>query len=576
MQPAPSQALDDARGQTPPHKDWVNLLGSRAALLAATALLLIALSLAFLFTRHPIKVHIDGQEVTVYTNAPTVLGALNDARLSVDVADRVLPGRYAPVEAGLVVRVERAVPVSVSVDGGKVELKTQATTVAEALAEAGVALAPEDLVLAQGVPVDPSANLADTGTTTLLAAADGAPARPRPSAREGRYAGGPAPASLVVKRAVPVIVHDAGLETTINTAADTVGAALRGAGINVYMADLVQPDVGAPVQANMHVYIERSKAITIVCDDPEIAPIGSFVTRSRRDTLRGVLADEGIVLSGREVISPDLDTPTRHGMEVTIRRYHPVSIKADGRTINTKTKKATVAELLADEQIALGPLDKVTPALDSTPVDGTVVSVTRVREVVNEEDEPIPFETDLVQPSAELELDQRSYQEGVPGILRKRVRTIYENGVPVSKTVLDDWVYKQPVPEVTYYGTKVVIRELDTPEGKVKYWRKLTVLATYYHNSTSSKLPGDPTWGITRTGTRTAKGTIATDPNVIPLWSKMYVPGFGVGTALDTGGGVKGKHIDIWLPEGESWWGVRYVTIYLLTPVPDWYPERLP
>jgi uncharacterized protein YabE (DUF348 family) len=496
--------------------------------------------------------------------------------LTVDVADRVLPGRFVPVEAGLIVLVERAVPVTVDVDGAKVEIKTQATTVAEALAEAGIVLAPEDRVLVEGGPVDPSALLSDTSSTSLVASADGASPRPRPAAREGRSTAVPAPASLAVKRAVPVVVHDAGLDTVVNTAADTVGEALRGAGINVYLADEVRPDVSAPVQADMHVYIERSKAITIACDDPEVAPIGAFVTRSRRTTVGEVLADEGITLSGREEIVPPLDTPTRHGLEVSIRRFHPVSIEVDGGVREVKTKRATVAELLTDEKVPLGPMDKVSPGMDSQPTDNTVVTITRVREVIQDEDEEIPFETGLVLADPELELDTKEYREGEPGILRKQVQIVYENGVPVSKAVLGEEVVKKPVSEATFYGTKVVIRTLDTPNGPVEYWREFTVLATYYHNSTSSKLPGDPTWGITRTGTRTAEGTIATDPNVIPLWSKMYVPGYGKGTALDTGGGVKGKHIDIWMPEGESWWGTRYVKVYLLTPVPDWYPARLP
>lgn len=579
MSPAPSQILDDARGRPAPYHDLADLLGNRAALLAATTLVFIGLTITFFLNRQPVTIIVDGQEVVVQTNARTVISALHDARISVSLADSVVPDRYTAVQSGLVVHVDRAVPVTVAVDGRNVDLRTQADTVAEALVDAGVELAPEDLVLSQGVPVAPNTLLAEAATSSLVASTEGAAERPHLASRQGRSGGPsttPLPAHLDIRRAVPLSVHDAGLETKIFSAAETVGEALRGAGINLYLADAVQPGVETPLQAEMHVYIDRSKAITIVTDDPEIAPAGSFVTRTRRDTLREVIADEGIVLSGREDIQPPLDAPTRHGLEVAIRRFHPVSVAVDGRVVDTKTKKGTIGELLSDEGISLGPLDKISPPLDAIPNDHTLVNITRVREVVQEEPEEIPFETGLFQPSDEVELDTREYQEGEPGVLMKRVQIVYENGEPVSRTVLDEWVEKEPIPEVTYYGTKVVIRDLETPEGTVQYWRKIDVLATYYHDSTSSKLPGDPTWGITRTGTRTHHGTIATDPNVIPLWTDMYVPGYGLGTALDTGGGVKGRHIDVWMPEGESWWGVRYPTIYLLTPVPDWYPTRLP
>jgi 3D (Asp-Asp-Asp) domain-containing protein len=62
---------------------------------------------------------------------------------------------------------------------------------------------------------------------------------------------------------------------------------------------------------------------------------------------------------------------------------------------------------------------------------------------------------------------------------------------------------------------------------------------------------------------------VAIDPNVVPFRSQIYVPGYGVAYAGDTGGGVKGRFIDLGYDEGkiEHWSG--YVDVYYLTPVPD-------
>ena len=52
--------------------------------------------------------------------------------------------------------------------------------------------------------------------------------------------------------------------------------------------------------------------------------------------------------------------------------------------------------------------------------------------------------------------------------------------------------------------------------------------------------------GITKSGAPTQVGTtIAVDPSVIPLGTTVYIEGVGFRTAQDTGGAVKGKHIDI-------------------------------
>jgi 3D (Asp-Asp-Asp) domain-containing protein len=71
--------------------------------------------------------------------------------------------------------------------------------------------------------------------------------------------------------------------------------------------------------------------------------------------------------------------------------------------------------------------------------------------------------------------------------------------------------------------------------------------------------------GNTTTGVPTSHGVIAVDPTVIPLGTRMYVPGYGEGTAADTGSAVKGRTIDLWFEScaDAMAWGRRTVTITL-------------
>lgn len=69
--------------------------------------------------------------------------------------------------------------------------------------------------------------------------------------------------------------------------------------------------------------------------------------------------------------------------------------------------------------------------------------------------------------------------------------------------------------------------------------------------------------GRTASGRSTAPGIVAVDPRVIPMGSKLYIPGYGWGVAADTGGAIMGNKIDVWFPSlGQCYqWGVRPVTI---------------
>ena len=75
--------------------------------------------------------------------------------------------------------------------------------------------------------------------------------------------------------------------------------------------------------------------------------------------------------------------------------------------------------------------------------------------------------------------------------------------------------------------------------------------------------------GKTASGRYTRHGIIAVDPRVIPMGSKLFVPGYGWGIAADTGGMILGRTIDLWMPSASQCyqWGKRNVRITV-------YPRR--
>jgi 3D (Asp-Asp-Asp) domain-containing protein/peptidoglycan hydrolase CwlO-like protein len=84
--------------------------------------------------------------------------------------------------------------------------------------------------------------------------------------------------------------------------------------------------------------------------------------------------------------------------------------------------------------------------------------------------------------------------------------------------------------------------------------RSLTVLATGYSIH-----------GHTATGAPTGWGVVAVDPGMIPLGTRLTIPGYGSGVAADTGSAIQGATIDLWFPTVAQAraWGRRTVTISL-------------
>jgi 3D (Asp-Asp-Asp) domain-containing protein len=71
--------------------------------------------------------------------------------------------------------------------------------------------------------------------------------------------------------------------------------------------------------------------------------------------------------------------------------------------------------------------------------------------------------------------------------------------------------------------------------------------------------------GTTATGVPAGWGVVSVDPSVIPLGTRMTIPGYGDGVAADTGSAVIGRTIDLWFPTVAQAlaWGRRTVTITL-------------
>jgi uncharacterized protein YabE (DUF348 family) len=431
-------------------------------------------------------------------------------------------------------------PVYVVVNGEPIQLRTHQTTIEGLLAEMGGKLYPEDIVW---------------------------PARSGPL---------PQYRPLQIELASLVQVSADGRTWLQRTHVTNVGDLLRELGVLLgdhdrvmldgKLADVTTPLTSPPpsLQNRPASRLTIRRAVPVYVDDDGV-PM-QFDTLA--PTIGEALWQQNVLLYLGDQVFPPLGTPTSPGIRVHIRRSRPITLLVDGRERKTRSRAKTVGAALDELGITLGRLDRVEPRQFVALRDNMSIRVVRVRQEILTEQEPIPFETRW-RPDPNLEIDQRRVdQSGVPGVFKRNVQVTYEDGKEAHRGVVREWVDREPVDEIISYGTKIVIRELDTPEGKLRYWRKVRLLATSYTAATSGKSRSHPLYGITRLGLRAGKGIVAVDPRVVKLGSYVYVPGYGKALVGDTGGRILGRRIDLGFDEGSLQLWYRWVDVYLLAPAP--------
>lgn len=123
----------------------------------------------------------------------------------------------------------------------------------------------------------------------------------------------------------------------------------------------------------------------------------------------------------------------------------------------------------------------------------------------------------------------------------------------------------ETAPSISSIGAQTIVGALEpepqpqpqpSPQAPVvQSGKTLTVVATAYILR-----------GTTATGIPTGRGVVAVDPTVIPLGTRMTIPGYGEAVAADTGGAIKGLRIDVWVPtleEAEQWqWKTVTITLH--------------
>ncbi|MEW8958569.1 hypothetical protein MHOCP_00520 [Moorella humiferrea] len=289
------------------------------------------------------------------------------------------------------------------------------------------------------------------------------------------------------------------------------------------------------------------KQVSLQIDDREVT------VRTFAGNVGELLKEQRIELQPGDEVLPAPDAPIARGMVIAVKRAVPIKVIADGQERTILTVSDTAAAVLEKAGVTVRPEDRVTPDLAATVKAGDTIKVVRI--TYNEE--TVKREIDY---KVERRLDgslekglTRVVQKGQKGLIEETYKVVYEDGQETGRELIGTQVIKEPVPEIMAVGA------LDTASRggyEFRFERVMWAVATAYTHTGSR----------TATGVYPRVGTVAVDPNVIPLGSRLYVEGYGFGVAQDVGSAIKGNRIDVFVDTeaAAARWGVRRVKVYIL------------
>jgi uncharacterized protein YabE (DUF348 family) len=352
---------------------------------------------------------------------------------------------------------------------------------------------------------------------------------------------------------------------------------LRRAGINVGPADRILVDgqeykhdqILPPAPERVIQLIPASK-ITIQ-QGTEINIISSSAS-----TLGQALWEAGYRLTTTDRIIPPAETLLVGDVNISLLPANEIKVQDGQKTFKIYSSAPSVEEALKENGIPLSALDTTEPTFDQPLPAGDTIKISRVREEIVFNQKIIPFENEKINTPGMDQGKTEIVQVGQNGLEASRERVHFVNEVESDRKAEGSVILRESLKQITNVGTKPVASSVDSGIGSLSYYKTAQVYATSY---SPCRQGYDRCSTGTASGTPLKKGIVA----VTQAWYKIfggtqvYIPGYGIGTVADTGGGIPGKYwIDLGYGEDDFVNWHETVTVYFLNPAPANVPEDLP
>lgn len=314
--------------------------------------------------------------------------------------------------------------------------------------------------------------------------------------------------------------------------------------------------------------------------------------------VQDVVAKSGFKLKPLDEVYPEGDTDISEGLRIVIKRFRPIVVEVNDKSIEVYERNLTAQEVLRRAGVTFGGTDTINVSMDRIIKSGEHIVVYKEEKTIVSVEREEPFKNETIRLSTLNPGERRIQQFGVMGKYRDYYEIIRRGGEEIGRALIKTEEINPPITQILAVGPNYVppkkATQVASNQGSSNsnssssatggltisrsksfaYKTSYVMIATAYDLSYAStgKLPGMPDYGITASGTQARVGAVAVDPTVIPLGTKLYVEyadgsgGYGFATAEDTGSAIKGYRIDLFFNTYQECinFGRKRVIVYVL------------
>lgn len=251
-------------------------------------------------------------------------------------------------------------------------------------------------------------------------------------------------------KAVTVTVNDSGTKTEVEASTGMkVSEVIEKGGLELGEKDETVPEKDEKItEDTTEITIKRYAKVTVVkgSEKKEVELVGG--------TVEEAIKNAGFTLGANDAVDADKSAYLKDGMTINITAALKVSLTVDGKTTEVSTSAKDVKSFLDEQKVQLGKDDTVSEKLETPIKNGMKIVVKRVEFKEEKKTEEIDFETEKVYSDLMNEGESKVTQSGEKGAKEVVYSVKYVDGKEESREKKSEKVTKEPVKEITAYGTK--------------------------------------------------------------------------------------------------------------------------